>query len=182
METLIELDSVMPMSTAQSQAPTLHQPDPEAIATAIHKRTFCNLATTSPAGRPHVVGVVYNTVDDALYVSTHRDSRKGRNIAANPRVAVTIPVRRIPFGPPSTISFQTEAELLGVDNTHITELATAGRLDTITGHGELESPGTCFLRIPIPRRVLTYGLGMPLLGFIRDPLNAAGVVELDPSA
>jgi hypothetical protein len=147
------------------------------IATrAITRRTYCTLATGS--SRPHVAGVIYAAVDGDLYISTLRDSRKARNIAANPRVAVTVPVRRLPIGPPATVQFQGSAEVLAVDDPEVVRLAAAGRLKPITGHGELDLPDGCVLRIRPGRRLVTYGLGMSLLRLLRDPLNAAGSVEL----
>jgi hypothetical protein len=57
-------------------------------------------------------------------------------------------------------------------------LVGRGALKSITGHGELEIVNGCFLRLTPSRRVLTYGLGLPLRTLIRDPLNASGRVEL----
>jgi predicted pyridoxine 5'-phosphate oxidase superfamily flavin-nucleotide-binding protein len=145
---------------------------------AIAKRSFGVLATTSDASRPHVAGVLYSAVGHTLYVSTLRDSRKARNIAANPRVAVTVPVRRLPVGPPSGVQFQGTARILDNDDPEVRDLAAAGRLKAISGHGELELDGGCVLRITPGRRLVTFGLGMPLLSFLRDPLNAAGAVDL----
>ena len=149
-----------------------------AATRAVAKRSFCTLATASDASRPHVAGVLYSAVGTTLYVSTLRDSRKARNVAANPRVAVTVPVRRLPVGPPSAVQFQGTARILDNDDPEVRELAAAGRLKAISGHGELELDGGCVLRITPGRRLVTYGLGMPLLRFLRDPLNAAGAVDL----
>ena len=157
-----------------SPSPRPHRPPSERVHRLIHKRSFATLATSSPAGRPHVAGVLYQRVDDALYVSTLRSSRKARNIAANPAVAVSIAVRRVPVGPPSTIQFQAEADILAPDDPHIVELASGGNIDSITGHGELELPDGCFLRIPVGNRLVTYGIGMPLRTLISDPMGAGG--------
>jgi hypothetical protein len=162
-------------------AETRHQPKPEAIRKALEKRSFATLATTSPAGRPHVAGVLYELVNDALYINTMRSSRKARNIAANSNVAVCVPVRRIPVGPPSTIQFQAAAEILALDSTEITALVEAGKLRSLTNHGELEMPDGCFLRVGLSPRVVTYGLGMSLSRLMSDPLNAgASAVLRDP--
>jgi hypothetical protein len=107
-----------------------------------------------------------------------RSSRKARNILDNPRVAVTIPVRRAPVGPPSSIIFQTSARVLDLDDTGLRTAAASGDLKAVTGHGELDLPGGCFIEIALPRKVVTYGLGMSLLSLIRDPMNAAGVAHL----
>lgn len=154
---------------------------PDAVLRLIRKRSFATLATTSPQGRPHVAGVLYDLVDRDLWISTDLASRKGRNIAANPRVAVAIPVRRLPVGPPSTIHFQATAQLVPHDDPLLRELAAAGRLPTVTKHGELDRPGGCFVRIGLPDRLLTYGLGMSLRQLIRNPLAAAGQASLAPA-
>lgn len=153
-------------------------PDPGRVRKAIAKRSFATLATASEAGRPHVAGVLYEAVGTTLFVNTLRTSRKARNAAANPDVAVTIPIRRIPFGPPSSVLFQATVEVLDVDDPEIAGLLQAGHLKSITGHGELELPDTCFLRITPRARLFTYGLGMSLWSLIRDPLNAGGHVDL----
>ena len=46
------------------------------------------LATTRPDGRPHVQPVWGLWIEDAFWFSTDARSRKGRNLAANPAVAV----------------------------------------------------------------------------------------------
>ena len=161
---------------------TLRHPDPTKVRRAIDRRSFATLATSSPAGRPHVAGVLYEAVGDALYVSTMRPSRKARNVEANPDVAVVIPIRRLPVGPPSTVQFQTTAEVLASDGPEIRALVNAGELTSITGHGELELADGCFLRIALPRRLVTYGLGMPIRTLVTDPLSGGGVVELEAPA
>lgn len=152
-------------------------PDYEDMSRAIGKRSFATLATTSPQQRPHAAGVLYADVDGVLYVSTSRSSRKARNIAANPNVFVSIAVRRMPFGaPPSSIQFAATAELLAVDHPDVVRLAGEGRLKSITGHGELDLPDGCIVRITPSATFHTYGLGMSLRALAKDPLNAAGKV------
>ena len=148
------------------------------VVRAIGKRSFCTLATTSPQGRPHVAGLIYAAVGTDLYVSTMRASRKARNIASNPSVAVCIPVRRLPFGPPSSVQFQGSAELLALDDPGLLRLVDAGHLKGVTGHDELELPGGCFVRVTPNGRAATYGLGMSLRRLLRDPLNAGGGTDL----
>jgi general stress protein 26 len=152
--------------------------DQDDFTKPLGKRSFCTLATVSAANRPHVAGVIYASVDTTLYVNTASNSRKARNIADNPHVGVCIPVRRLPVGPPSTLQFQGTAEILPPDHPEIRELLASGQLKAITSHGELDDPGNCFLRIKPAGRINTYGLGMPLYRLLRDPLNAAGQIEL----
>jgi general stress protein 26 len=152
-----------------------------AATRAIDRRSFATLATVSPAGHPHAAGVIYAAVGTTLYVSTDRSSRKARNVAANPRVGVTIPVRRLPVGPPATVQFQGTADILAPDEPDLTELMATGRLKAVTSHGELERPDICFLRITPARRITAYGVGMSLLRVMRDPLNLGGSFELAPA-
>ena len=159
----------------------LHRPKYQSVRKAIGKRSFATLATTSTAGRPHVAGVLFEAIGDALYVNTLRSSRKARNVAANPHVAICVPIRRLPVGPPSTVMFQTTGDVVDLDDPAITDLVEQGLLKSITGHGELELADGCFLRIAVNRRLLTYGLGMPIRKLIADPLSAGGVAELEVS-
>jgi predicted pyridoxine 5'-phosphate oxidase superfamily flavin-nucleotide-binding protein len=169
--------------TDRMTEPTHYSPDLDQVVKAIARRSFCMLATVSRSGRPHVAGVLYQATGTTLYVNMSRDGRKGRNIAENPHVAVSIPIRRLPVGgPPSTVQFQGRAEMLGFDDPEIVRMVAAGELKKITSHGELDHSDGCFVRITPQRRMTTYGLGMSLLKLIRDPLHAGGTVELEPQA
>jgi hypothetical protein len=161
---------------------TDHRPSPAAptydqVERALRRRSFCTLATASPANRPHVAGVLYAYAQGALYVSTSRDSRKARNVAANGAVFVCVPVRRLPVGPPSSLQFAATAEILANDDADVRRLADQGALKAVTGHGELELDGGCFLRINPGPTIHTYGIGMSLVRLVRDPLNASGSVR-----
>jgi general stress protein 26 len=144
---------------------------------AIRRRSFCTLATSSSANRPHVVGVLYVPVDGQLYVSTLQDSVKARNVRENPRVAVCIPVRRFPVGPPFNVAFQGHAELCQRDDPRIAPLIETKRLKAITSHGELDDPDSWFLIITPGSRLAGYGLGVPLRQLVRDPIHATRSVE-----
>ena len=159
-------------------ARTIHHPDPTMIRRAIARRSVAVLATASPAGRPHAATVLYQFVDDVIYVSTDSGSRKARNVADCGRAAIAITVRRLPVGPPATIHLQSTATVLSTDHPEIVRLAAAGRLQRITSHGELQLDGGCFLRIPLPDRLITYALGMSLWTVMRHPLDIAGEVHL----
>jgi hypothetical protein len=164
-------------STVETSRTVFH-PDPSSVRRAIGRRSVATLATASAKGRPHAATVLYQCVDDVLFVSTDRDSRKARNVAERGTAAVTIAVRRLPFGPPASIQFQSTATVLANDDPEIVRLAAAGRLGRITAHGEMDLEGACFLRLPLPARVVTYALGMSLWQVIRNPLDAAGEVDL----
>lgn len=154
------------------------RPDAGEVERAMSRRSFCTLATVSATNWPHAAGVLYEAIGTTLYVNTLRTSRKAVNIAANPRVGVNIPVRRLPVGPPSSVFFQARAAILDNDDPVIVGLLANGQLRSITGHGELDDARGCFLRITPTRRINTYGLGMSLRRLLRDPLNAGGSIEL----
>jgi hypothetical protein len=160
----------------------LHHPDAATIRRAMERRSIATLATVSERGRPHAATVLYQLVDDVLYTSTSRGSRKARNVAETGVAAVTIAVRRLPVGPPSSIQFQASAAVLANDDPEVVGFAAAGRLDKITSHGELDLEGGCFLRIALPARLHTYALGMSLWQVLRNPLAVAGEVELHTDA
>jgi hypothetical protein len=172
------LDDMTTNTQTTTPTQTIFHPDPAMIRRAIERRSVATLATVSTSGRPHAATVLYQCVDDALYVSTFRDSRKARNIASHGFAAVTIAVRRLPIGPPASIQFQSTATVLANDDPEIVRLAAAGRLDKITAHGELDLADACFLRLALPARVVTYALGMSVWQVIRNPLDAAGEVDL----
>jgi len=171
-------DMSTPTETATAATPTVFHPHPTMIRRAIERRSVATLATVSSTGRPHAATVLYQCVDDALFVSTHRHSRKASNIADNGYAAVTIAVRRLPIGPPASIQFQASAAVLDNDDPEMVRLAAAGKLDRITAHGEMALDGGCFLRLALPARAVTYALGMSLLHLLRNPLDAAGEVRL----
>lgn len=147
-----------------------------AIEQALAGNWFCMLATSSLDNRPHVAGVLYALVDRELYVNTDLASRKARNIAENDRVAVCVPVQVAPDAPPFTASLQGTATIHSTDDPAITTLVEQGRLAAITSHGELERPGTCFVKITPGGRVATYGIGVPEDVLAADPLSAFGSV------
>jgi Pyridoxamine 5'-phosphate oxidase len=172
------LDDMTTTTSAVAPTSTLFHPDPRAIRRAIERRSVATLATVSAIGRPHAAMVLYQYADDSLFVGTYRDSRKARNVADRGVAAMTIAVRRLPIGPPASIQFQTSAQVLANDDPEIKRLAAAGQLKRITAHGELDLPGGGFLRMAFPARVVTYALGMSLWRVLRNPLDAAGEVDL----
>lgn len=144
---------------------------PNKILKTINSKSFCTLATVSPAGYSHSAGVVYEAVDGALWIHADSTSRKGRNIANNPNVGVCIPFRKMPVGPPYTIHFQAKAELVAMDSAEAMALLTAGKLKSISKHGALEMPEASFIKITPRGSIHSYGPGAKMIDLIRDPLN-----------
>jgi hypothetical protein len=148
------------------------------VLRTIARRSFCVLATANPEGRPHAVSVLYAAVGPTLWIHTFRDTKKARNLAANPEAAVCIPVRRLPLGPAMAVQFTGRADLVEQDDPAVVPLVEAGRLKKILVDGALDDPRGVFVRITPHGRVNTYGIGVPLLRVIRDPLAAIGSVSL----
>jgi general stress protein 26 len=148
------------------------------VLRTIARRSFCVLATATPEGRPHAVSVLYALVDTTLWVHTFRDTKKARNVAANPVVAVCIPVRRLPLGPAMAVQFTGRADVVDQDDPEVAPLIESGRLKKILVDGALDDPRGVFLRITPHGRIGTYGIGVPLLRVLRDPTSAIGSVSL----
>ena len=56
-------------------------------------RHTCWLATINPDGSPHVTGIAALWADGCFWFETGRDSRKGKNLARDPRCTVSVAAR-----------------------------------------------------------------------------------------
>jgi nitroimidazol reductase NimA-like FMN-containing flavoprotein (pyridoxamine 5'-phosphate oxidase superfamily) len=92
----------------------------EMVLRALRRRDFAVLSTADDHGRPHSVGVEYGVSPEgtAICVMTRRHLRKARDIAANPRVSLVVPLTRrlLWFLPPPCIQLQGTAEILERDD------------------------------------------------------------------
>ena len=155
-----------------TQTPNHHDPDQAArVRKAIHSRGFAMLSTVSTAGFPHAAGVIYVPIGDELWVHTMRSSRKARNVAAHDRVAVVVPIRKLPVGPPFTVQFQGRADIIEMNDPEVTPHIESKALKAITSHGELETEDGCFIRIRPTGIVHSYGIGVSAMAVAKDPLN-----------
>lgn len=162
------------MNTPMNNPPTNQMHDLEQasrIRKAIRSRGFATLSTVSDAGFPHAAGVLYTPIGDELWVHTDRTSRKARNVEADDRVAVVIPIRRLPVGPPFTVHFQGRADVVAMTDPEVLRHVESGALKALTGHGELDMPDGCFLRIRPGGVIHSYGIGVSAVAVARDPLN-----------
>jgi nitroimidazol reductase NimA-like FMN-containing flavoprotein (pyridoxamine 5'-phosphate oxidase superfamily) len=172
-----------PVQTTLEQKRPASRTTPDKLRRIIEKRHFCTLATTSASGAPHIAGVTYQYLDGYLYIATGAYSKKARNIRANPRVAVHIPVRQYPFGPPWSVQFRGTCSVLDKDDGEAIRLLESGKLKSITRFGVLEKePDGCFLKIKPARNIHTYGLGLSLMEVIRDLPHGDRTVILDEQA
>ena len=155
-----------------TQTPNPHDPDQAArVREAIHSRGFAMLSTVSTAGFPHAAGVIYVPIGDELWLHTMRSSRKARNVVADGRVAVVVPIRKLPVGPPFTVQFQGRADIVEMDDPEVTPHIESKALKAITSHGELETEDGCFIRIRPTGIVHSYGIGVSAMAVAKDPLN-----------
>ena len=90
------------MTTTEPTAEPLTDTPATPWSTARHRlqtperdRTYW-LATVGPDGRPHVMPLLGLWLDDAFYFTTGKATRKGRNLARNPRCVLTASSTTLP--------------------------------------------------------------------------------------
>ena len=64
----------------------------QAMKIFLGEQKVCRLATVDRRGQPHVVPVWHILLDGDLYIETSPDSKKGRNLKANPKIALVVDV------------------------------------------------------------------------------------------
>jgi PPOX class probable F420-dependent enzyme len=70
---------------------------PDEVRALLEARNFAHLATVAPDGSPHSVAIWIGTEGDRVVFFTQATSRKARNLARDPRVAVSIVDRANPY-------------------------------------------------------------------------------------
>jgi hypothetical protein len=143
---------------------------------AIAKSSFAILSEVTPDGAPRSTGVLFKTTGRRLYVAVAADSWKARHIAADGRVAVTVPVRRggilslVAPIPPATVSFHGTAIVHPPGSWTIpSELATLLPPE--------RRATSAVIQIAPEGEFLTYGIGVSLLA-MRTPAAARGRVPV----
>lgn len=152
------------------------------IWTAVTRRSFAVLSHVTPDGAPRSSGVVYTVSGDRMFAVVAEDGWKARHIAANPHVAVTVPIRRggllalIAPIPPATVSFPAMAVV------HTGQIL-AELPDLIALVPPQRRTGCVVLEIRPTGHYVTYGIGVPLPK-MRDPgrSRARVPVHRGPSA
>lgn len=135
---------------------------PDQVWRELEKASFAVVGHVTPKGDPRSSGVLAKALDGRLYVATALDSWKARHIAADPRVAVTVPVRRggllsllFPI-PPATICFHGTAVVhqpgtFAIPDELAPLLPEEARADSVV------------IEIRPEGEFLTYGIGVPLM-------------------
>ena len=166
------------MTTTTEGVPT-HRLTATQVWRAVRKASFADLAYVTPSGEPRTSGVVYKVKDHRLYVAVAPDSWKAKHVAANRRVAVTVPVRRggvlalvLPI-PPATISFH------GTATVHPPGAPEIGAvLDALGSLLPPERRGSAaVIEIEPVGAFVTYGIGIPLRQ-MQDPERARARVAV----
>jgi PPOX class probable F420-dependent enzyme len=62
----------------------------KAVARLFERERVCRVATSNPEGVPHLVPVCQVVSGGKIWFASGTDGRKAKNLAANPRVALTI--------------------------------------------------------------------------------------------
>ncbi len=62
----------------------------QAIKVFLGQQKVCRLATVDRRGQAHVVPVWHILLDGEIYIETSPNSQKGKNLKANPRVALVV--------------------------------------------------------------------------------------------
>jgi hypothetical protein len=143
----------------------------------IGKASFAVLSHVTPAGEPRSSGVVYKVSDGKLFVAVAPGCWKARHIAADGRVAVTVPVPRggilslVAPIPPATISFHGTAVVYPAGSPET--------LAMLQKMGSLVPPGrralACVVEIAPIGAFRAYGLGVSLRGMLNPAAAQARV-------
>jgi len=144
---------------------------------AVGRASFAVLSQVTPAGEPRSSGVVYKVARQRLIVAVAPGSWKARHIAADGRVAVTVPIRRggalslvLPI-PPATISFHGTAVVHPAGSPGAQSLLDElGRLVPAERRSS-----ACVLEIIPDGAFRTFGIGVPLRTMLDPPAAQARV-------
>jgi hypothetical protein len=153
----------------------------EQVWRALARASFAILGQVTPSGEPRSSGVVYRIVGRRLYVAVAPGSWKAKHVAANGRVAVTVPVRRggilalVAPIPPATISFHGTAIVHPAGSPEVRPL-----LDELAALLPAERRASAaIIEIAPEGYFATYGLDVSLMK-MRDPTVARARVPVHP--
>src|SRR5215472_6755318 len=153
----------------------------EQVWQAIARASFAVVSHVTPAGEPRSSGVVYKASGRKLLVAAAPGSWKAQHIAADGRVAVTIPVRRggilsllAPI-PPATVSFHGTAVVHPAGSP-----SARSMLDKLGSHIPAERRASaCIIEITPAGAFRTYGVGVSLRA-MASPAAAQARVPVTP--
>ena len=153
----------------------------EQVWQTVARASFAVLSHVTPAGEPRSSGVVYKAIGRRLVVGVAPGSWKARHIAADGRVAVTVPVRRggilslVAPIPPATISFHGTAVVYPAGSQQARSLLNdVGSLIPAE-----RRTSACVIEITPVGAFRTYGLGVSLQAML-NPAAAQARVPVTP--
>jgi len=132
----------------------------EAVATLERAELFW-VSTVRPDSRPHVTPLIALWQDDALYFTTGAEERKGRNLAANPAVALTTGTNALHSGTDlvaegSAVRVEDDTELHRIAAGFLAKYGEEWRFEVRDGlfhHG----PGAALVYRVAPTTVFAFG-------------------------
>jgi Pyridoxamine 5'-phosphate oxidase len=149
----------------------------EHVWQAIARASFAVVSHVTPAGEPRSSGVVYKAGGHRLVVAVAPGGWKARHIAADGRVAVTVPVRRggglslVAPIPPATISFHGTAVVHPAGSPRARSLL--GEVGSLVPEERRDS--ACVIEITPVGTFRTYGLGVSLRTMLNPAASQARV-------
>jgi PPOX class probable F420-dependent enzyme len=84
----------------------------KALADFVSRERVGRVATTGAAGVPHLVPVCHVVADGKVYFASGEDGRKVRNVAENPRAALTVDLYSDHWGSLKGVMVQGRARLI----------------------------------------------------------------------
>jgi hypothetical protein len=151
----------------------------EQVWDRVAKESFAVISHVTPTGEPRSSGVLYKVIGRRLYVAVAPEGWKARHIAADGRVAVTVPVRRggilslVAPIPPATISFHGTAVVHPAGSPEVGALSEA--LGSLLPAERRDAAS--IVEVVPEGAFLTYGVGVPLLK-LRTPATARARVPV----
>jgi len=146
------------------------------VWSTIEREMFAVLAWVTPRGEARSTGVVYVVQDRKIYVGTGATSWKAKQIAHNPRVALTVCIhKRVPLMPwiqvpDATIAMHGVARTLAV---HAVDAAILKKLYRGMDVDDAFKADNVVLEITPEGDFVTFGVGVSLLT-MRRPADARG--------
>ena len=143
----------------------------------VGRASFAVLSHVTPAGEPRSSGVVYKTSGRRLVIAVAPGSWKAQHVAADGRVAVTVPVRRggilslVAPIPPATISFHAAAVVHPAGSPEARLLLD--ELGSLIPQARRDS--ACVIEIIPAGAFRTFGIGVSLLAMLNPAVAQARV-------
>ena len=148
---------------------------------AVARASFAVLSHLTPGGEPRSSGVMYKTSGQRLVSAVAPGSWKARHVAADDRVAVTVPVRRggilslVAPIPPATISFHGTAVVHPAGSPQARLLLD--ELGSLVPANRRAS--ACVIEIIPAGAFRTYGIGVSLRAML-NPATSQARVPITP--